>query len=329
MKSMTGFGRSTNRLSKGDSPKKARASKSSRPAALAGEQSSALAGEQLNVLAGELDISLKSVNGRYLEIRFHLPREYAALENEFKSIIASVMTRGTVDVYVNRSRSNRGAEIKVDTALARHWLESYRKLGRELKVKGEPDLEMLSRIPEIFEVDHHSDLNESEIKLAKRLLEEAVEACDRERSREGQALENELSGLCARLEKLAEQADALKTEAQTELERRLRDRLQENLTKRGFEGRVDDQRVAQEVVMYLDRADISEELTRLREHLKAYRQLLKNKDPQGKKLDFYAQELLREVNAIGSKSHITKLTSLVVEAKTVVEKIREQVQNVE
>jgi uncharacterized protein (TIGR00255 family) len=109
------------------------------------------------------------------------------------------------------------------------------------------------------------------------------------------------------------------------LERRYRDRLQ----KLGFSGVLDDQRIAQEIVMQLDRADVSEELTRLKEHLKAYRQLLSSQESHGKKLDFYAQELLREVNTIGSKSQIAKLTGLVVDAKTVVEKIREQVQNVE
>jgi uncharacterized protein (TIGR00255 family) len=266
---------------------------------------------------------------RYLEIRFHMPREYAAIESEFKSALSRVFSRGTLDVYVNRRMSSSAPEIRVNKALAKNWVDSYRELAKSLKLSGSPSLDLLSRIPEIFQVEDRPDLSEEEIKLAKTLLSEAADGCDKERLREGQSIEIDLTSLCTRLENLAEQAESIKGEAQIELEKRLRDRLEDNLNKRGFEGKVDDQRVAQEVVMYLDRADISEEITRLREHLKAYRQLLKSKESQGKKLDFYAQELLREVNTIGSKSHIAKLTSLVVEAKTCVERIREQVQNVE
>jgi len=177
----------------------------------------------------------------------------------------------------------------------------------------------------VLQVEEREEVSEAEKEAVFKLVSEAMMACDRERRREGQALEAELQRLCARLEDLVGRMEALKAEANADLERRYRERLQ----KLGFEGRVDDQRIAQEIVIQLDRADISEEMVRLREHVKAYRELLKSQEPQGKKLDFYAQELLREVNTIGSKSHIAKLTSLVVDAKTVVEKIREQVQNAE
>jgi uncharacterized protein (TIGR00255 family) len=299
MKSMTGFGRSNSHTS----------------------------GKNAGV---ELEISVKAVNGRYLDIRFHLPREYAPLESEFKSILAETFSRGTLDVYVNRSRTGGAApEIKVNKALAKSWLEGYRELAKVLKLKAAPDLELLSRVPEIFEVDNRFAVAELEKKLALKLLREAADGCTAERIREGQGLEKELGELCARLETIAEKAEALKTVAKAELEKRMLGRLHEHLQKLGYEGKVDEQRIAQEVVIGLDRTDISEELMRLRAHLKAYRQLLKSATPEGKKLDFYAQELLREINTIGSKSHIAELTSLVVDAKTLVEKIREQVQNAE
>jgi uncharacterized protein (TIGR00255 family) len=276
-----------------------------------------------------LDISVKAVNGRYLDLRFHLPREYAPFESELKSMLTKIFTRGTIDVYVNRTRSTTASEIRVNTDLARKWYESYQTLNRELHLKAEPSFELFTRIPELFEVQSQSEIGDEEKALVRSLLEQAARGCDQERLREGKALASELENLCGRLEQLSEEIVALKSEAVAELERRLRDRLQEHLQKLGFEGKVDDQRIAQEIVIHVDRADISEELTRLREHLKAYRQLLKSAEPQGKKLDFYAQELLREVNTIGSKSHIAKLTAFVVEAKSLVEKIREQVQNVE
>lgn len=273
----------------------------------------------------ELEVSIRAVNGRFLEVRLHLPREYAGLESDLKTVVGKRFARGTVDVYVNRARTAVSSEIAVNTELAKKWLEGYQKLGKALKLKAEPTLELLTRVPDVMKIEDRSEATEVEKKLLKKLVAEATDACDQERVREGKALAADLQGLCLKLEKLSEQMFESRAEANAELDKRLRDRLQ----KLGFKGIVDDHRIAQEVMMQLDRADISEELTRLREHVKAYRQLLKSEQPEGKKLDFYAQELLREVNTIGSKSQVAKLTSLVVDAKTIVEKIREQVQNAE
>lgn len=311
---MTGFGRSTNRTATaqpdGGKTKKAKARRE----------------PQL-----ELDIAVKAVNGRYLDIRFHLPREYTGLEGEFKSILAATFKRGTLDIYVNRRSSEEGAaRVRVNHALAKSWLDSYRELGRALKIKAaSPSLDLLTRLPEVFSVEEMAEIAEAEVALAKKILGDAAAACDQERKREGKALADELERLCARLEEIGEEAQALKEEAKAELENRTLGRLREHLKKLGFDGKFDEQRIAQEIVITLDRVDIAEELQRLREHLRAYRKLLKSSESEGKKLDFYAQELLREINTIGSKSHIASLTSLVVEAKTLVERIREQVQNVE
>jgi uncharacterized protein (TIGR00255 family) len=300
MKSMTGYGRSSNRSSDKKASKK-------NPSSIA------------------LDVSIRSVNGRFLETRLHLPREYVGLESDIKSIVARHFSRGTVDVYVNRSRSEVSSEINVNRKLAVKWLKGYRELGAALKLKEEPSLELLAKVPDIFKFEDRAEATDAETKLVKKLTEASAQACAQEREREGRALAAELQRLCSRLERLVDEMETLRAEANADLEKRYKDRLQ----KLGFKGIVDDQRIAQEIVMQLDRAEISEELTRLREHLKAYSQLLKTEESQGKKLDFYAQELLREVNTIGSKSQVAKLTSLVVDAKTVVEKIREQVQNVE
>lgn len=310
MKSMTGFGRSSHRTV--ETPK------------LSARAKSKAAAEP------EIDISIRSVNGRYLELRFHIPREYAGLESEFKSILSETFTRGTLDIYVNRKASGT-QKLKVDSELAKQWLDGYRQLAKDLKLDADISLETIARAPEVIVVSQSQDseVSEAEKKIARKVLRAAAEACDNERVREGKSLKAELTRLTSRLEKIAFTMENLKAEAGQELERRYRERLGEGLKKFGAGQGVDDQRIAQEIVMQLDRGDIAEELTRLREHLKAYQQLLVATEPQGKKLDFYAQELLREVNTIGSKSHIARLTSLVVEAKTIVEKIREQVQNAE
>lgn len=280
--------------------------------------------------AAEIDISIRAVNGRFLEMRFHLPREYSGLESDFKSSLSKIFSRGTVDIYVNRTSTTKHASISANTELAREWVDAYSKLGQSLNLPGQPSLDWVARLPDVMTVKESGDLSPDEATEAKALLLKAAEACDTERLREGAALKAELEKHLSFLEQFAAQVESLKGEANSQLEKRYRDRLAAGLQKYGTGGvQVDEQRLAQEIVIQLDRADISEEIQRLTEHIKAYRQLLKSGEPQGKKLDFYAQELLREVNTIGSKSHIAKLTSLVVEAKTLVERIREQVQNCE
>ena len=275
----------------------------------------------------ELDIAIRAVNGRYLELRFHLPREYAGFENEMKALVAKTFARGTVDVYINRVRATGPSQINVlvNSSLAQRWIQSFEDLGRQLNLEAKATLEQVIRVPDVLQIEQKPAVSEAEQQELMMLLKRVVAAADGERQREGAALAVELNMLCEKLDVLSHTVETFKTEANAELEKRFKDRL----AKLGFEGKVDDQRLAQEIVMQIDRSDVSEEITRLREHLVAYRQLLVSAEPQGKKLDFYAQELLREVNTIGSKSHIVKLTGLVVEAKTLVEKIREQVQNVE
>lgn len=303
MKSMTGFGRVSNRTKRD------------------------LRG--INEGQAEIDVSVRAVNGRYLEMRFHLPREYAGLEADFKSTLTKTFSRGTIDIYVNRTAPTSHAKVEVNTELAGEYVKAHGALAKATNLKGEPSIEWLTRAPDVLTVKQSDELTDEEATEAKRLVMAAAEACDQERVREGQALSSELEKHLSALEKLANEFVSLKSEANAELERRYREKLAAGLQKFAAGGQIDEQRIAQEIVIQLDRADISEEIQRLTEHVKAYRALMKNPEPQGKKLDFYAQELLREVNTIGSKSHIAKLTSLVVEAKTVVERIREQVQNCE
>ncbi|HVK61368.1 MAG TPA: YicC/YloC family endoribonuclease [Bdellovibrionales bacterium] len=302
MKSMTGFGRSSTRA------KTAKSSSNGTP---------------------EINVSVRTVNGRFLEVRTHMPREFAALETDFKATISKYFSRGTIDLFINRKASTANAKVSVNSDLAKEWLKGVRSLAKELKLAKEPSLETILQIPELVTFDQDAEPNEAEKKLVKKLVEEAVEACDAERAREGKSLQAELAKLCKQLEALVEQMQTLKTEANRELEKRYRDRLKDGFAKLGLGGDIDQQRIAQEMVIQLDRSDIGEELVRLTEHLRAYKVLIAGQDAQGKKLDFYAQELLREVNTIGSKSQITKLTALVVDAKTIVERIREQVQNAE
>lgn len=275
----------------------------------------------------ELEVNVRAVNGRFLEMRLHLPREYAPLESALKKQLSSIFVRGTVDVYVLRKLKTQAQtkKISVQQDIAAEYLKGLKKLKSSLKLNDEVRLDTIVRLPDVVRVEEQTGLTPSEKSLVEKAFKKAAESCDEERSREGSSLNKELTKQLQVLEKLVGSFTSVRENANDELEKRFKDRLD----KLGFEGKVDPQRLAQEIIMQLDRTDINEELARLKEHVGAYQQLLESSEPQGKKMDFYAQELLREVNTIGSKSHVAKLTSLVVEAKTVVERIREQVQNVE
>jgi uncharacterized protein (TIGR00255 family) len=275
----------------------------------------------------ELEISLKSVNGRFLDVRLHSPREYTSFESEIKKLITEKLARGTVDVYIQRRLKPAAIkrQVIVQSDLAQTYLTALKKLGKDLKIKGAPTLDMIVRLPDILKIEETSQLVSGEKELVLQVLSEAVKGIDSERKREGSALREELRRQLGRLSELHGDFKKNAAQAAHELAKRFRDRL----TKLGFEGQLEDARMAQEIVVQADRADIAEEIVRLGEHLVAYTELLKSNEAQGKKMDFYAQELLREVNTIGSKSQVAALTAAVVEAKTVVERIREQVQNIE
>ncbi len=276
----------------------------------------------------DLQVSIKTVNGRFLESRFHLPREYQAFESDLKKIIGSVVRRGTLDIYVHRhgSMAPEPFKVVVREAVAKEWMAGIARLTRQLDIK---NVQMTPRevamLPQVLDLVEQPGRIQTEKALLLKLVRKAVAALDSSRIREGKALHRELNRQLKRLNQIALKMASLQDRAQHELRARLLQRYESlNLKKP-----VDEQRLAQEVSILTDRADITEEIVRLREHLKVCMQLLKSTKPEGKRLEFYIQELLRESNTIGSKSYVTELTALVVEAKTLIESFKEQVMNVE
>lgn len=274
-----------------------------------------------------IEVSIRSVNGRFLETRFHLPREYVALESELKRTLGGYLQRGTVDVYISRrlrSTSSK-SQIHINDALAKKYFTAYKHLSKELGLPFNVHLESLARLPEVVKVEESYDLIGGEDKLLKKVFLAACKNCDKERTREGSALRKDLGGLLVALEKQVKTISNLRGEANAQLQEKFEQKIKARL--KGND--IDPNRLSQEIVIQLERADINEELSRLAEHIKNYRQLVSSNSTEGKKLDFYTQELLREVNTIGSKSQVAKITQAVVEAKTLIERLREQVQNVQ
>jgi uncharacterized protein (TIGR00255 family) len=274
-----------------------------------------------------VEVSIRSVNGRFLETRFHLPREFVSHEAELKKILGQSLLRGTVDVFVSRRVKNRSSkvELQVNSGLAKKYLSAYRQLSKDLKVDYHAHLESLVRLPEVVKLEETFELFPGEEQVLKKAFTQACKNCSKERIREGQSLRKDLQGLLVQLEKQIKIISGLREEANLQLQERFEQKIRSRL--KGAE--IDPARISQEIVIQLEKADINEELARLAEHIKNYGQLVASERAEGKKLDFYTQELLREVNTIGSKSQVAKITHAVVEAKTLIERLREQVQNVQ
>lgn len=274
-----------------------------------------------------VEVSIRAVNGRFLETRFHLPREFVAHEGELKKTLSQSLHRGTIDIFVSRRVKSSAAKavMTVNDGLAKKYVNAYKHLSKELSLPYQVHLEALARLPEVIKVEDTYELLPGEEKILKKAFAEACKNCDRERVREGKALRKDLEKLLISLEKQVKAISELREEANTQLQEKFEQKIRARL--KGND--LDPARLSQEIVIQLEKADINEELSRLSEHIKNYRQLVGSQQAEGKKLDFYTQELLREVNTIGSKSQVAKITQAVVEAKTLIERLREQVQNVQ
>ncbi len=272
-----------------------------------------------------LAAEVRCVNGRPLDVRVRLPRELAEFEAALREIAARAFGRGQVDLSIRVPVESLGGQVAVDLEAARGYLAGAERLERELGVGGPLTAEALLRLPGVA-VTQEPDSAGEEVGVA--LAEAVAAACAAAaemRAREGESLDTELrrrlAGVAERVEEIAGQAD--------EIQKGLRERLDKRLASIAPQIEVDPARFEQEVVLYADRMDVTEEIVRLRSHLAQFRETLDEAGPVGRKLEFLIQELGREVNTIGSKAGQAPLTRNVVEMKTELEKLREQVLNIE
>ena len=277
--------------------------------------------------AGEaLTVELRSVNGKFCEVKPRLPRELSSLETELVKTVKARLHRGVIDVFVRReSASGRGMVPQVDLALAAAYAKALRELKSELGLAGEPSIQDLAQMQGVISLGETAADPLAMGTALQSALAAALEGLEEMRRREGEALARDLLGRLATLEKGA-QAIARLAPAQVEAAReRLNARIAE-LT-RGVP--LDPARLAQEVALIADRTDVAEELTRLASHLDQARGLVSADVPAGRKLEFLVQEVNREINTIGSKSQYAAIASQVVDLKAELERVREQIQNVE
>ena len=275
-----------------------------------------------------LDISVKSVNGRYLDVRVHLPKKYISLESDIQKIAKKHFNRGTVDIFVQRSTENTASSLSVrfQVKAATEWVHELRKVLKTLKIHGDISArDLLSHAPNFMTVDEDTELPNKEKQQILKTLEQAIVNCASAREKEGQFLKKLGLEYMQDLTKFRDQLLKLRDQLVAEAAQKMQDRIAKIMGKI----ELDPQRVLQEVAHLVERSDIEEELQRFGEHIKNVVLLFKEVSAQGKKLDFYAQELLREINTIGSKSQSAKITEIVVGTKNTIEQLREQIKNIE
>ena len=274
-----------------------------------------------------LIVEIRSVNHRYGEISIRLPRHCYHLEQEVKKTVAERLKRGKIEVSIQEDKAG-GATVAptLNLALARGYLEAFRTLKEELALEGEPTLPLVAAQRDVFVMREEAAAGEEELQgMLLATVRHAVSVHEEMRKREGVALLEDFLARRAVLTRLMEQIEKRAPTVVAEHAIRLRERLRQLLG----DTTLDEARLFQEVALMADRSDISEEIVRFMSHHQQVDEALTCGEPVGRKMDFLLQEMNREVNTIGSKANDGPLASLVVELKAELEKIREQVQNIE
>ena len=271
-------------------------------------------------------VEMRAVNHRYLDINQRMPKSLMSLEEKMKKIITQSVSRGKIDVFITyQSFLKEDLEVHYNQHLAQQYADALRKMGQEFQLVGHPTVSLLSGFPDVLFTKEKEESMEEIWPQLKRALEDALSSFMEMKEREGEALKKDLLLKADTIHGYVEQIKAKDLLVIPRYKLRLEERIATLLDTIP----VDEQRLALEVALYTDKASIDEEITRLDSHMDQMARFLQEEEPIGRKLDFLAQEMNREANTMASKSVDLEITNLVLQIKNEIEKIREQMQNIE
>ena len=274
----------------------------------------------------EISFEIRSVNNRYLDTNIRLPRIYGYLEEKIKKAIQKKAARGKVDAFLTVERpAGETAEIVLDEALAAQYVGALRKIAANHGLRDDISVSSVARFSDIFSKKVKEDDEDAVWNAVETVVEKALDAFLAMREKEGENLFRDLDARLDKMEQILEQIKAHSATALAEYREKLETRLKEYLA----DTQIDESRLLTEVGIIADKIDTGEEITRLGSHIGQFRKLIRQDTPSGRTMDFLTQELNREVNTIGSKCSQLEVTALVIEAKNEIERIREQIQNIE
>jgi uncharacterized protein (TIGR00255 family) len=270
---------------------------------------------------------VRSVNNRFIEVNTRLPKFLSALELPLKKLIKSKCARGSFDLFLTLEKEDAASadlEIKPNLGLATQYFEAFKKIKDELGLAGDMPIEALLGVKDIIKTEPLT-LDTSQEEMIRETVEEAMSALINMRQEEGNNLQKDLAGRLQDIHQLVQTIQERQPVVLEEYRNRLNDKIK-TLTE-GLE--LDETRLAQETALMADRCDISEEITRLGSHFEQFNSMFEKAGPIGRKMEFVTQEINRETNTIGSKSVDYQVSQSVIEIKSLLEKIREQIQNIE
>ena len=273
----------------------------------------------------QLTIEIKSVNHRFLDIAFRMPRNLMFLEDPARKAISARLARGHVDVFMTyRNLRTDARKVLVDRALFQAYADALDSVA-DFGLRDDRTLMSVARMPDVMTVTEADEDQAAVLALMEETMGAALEQLTAMRLREGESMKRDLLGRVDAIERMTAAVEARYPQTVEDYTRRLRASVQELLG----DAAVDETRLLMEVAVMADRSAIAEETVRLRSHVQQLRALCAQEDPIGRRVDFIIQELNREVNTISSKSQDIPITQLTVEMKAEIEKLREQVQNIE
>lgn len=274
----------------------------------------------------EYSVEIKSVNNRYSDVLIKTPRNLSFLEETIKKLISNSIVRGKVEVFITfANNSDKGRNIAINSELAKKYIEEMKKLAEETNINSNIEVIDVMKMPDVL----NTKLDEEDEKIITEELvqctNEAIKSFIEMRETEGEKIKEDLEErakfISEKIDKINSISTGLVKEYIVKLERRVNELLKPNL--------IDEARLAQEIVLYSDKCSVEEEITRMRSHISQFLNLLNKDTSNGKRIDFLIQEMNRETNTIGSKANNLDITNYVVDIKTELENIREQIQNIE
>lgn len=271
-------------------------------------------------------VEIKSVNSRYSDFSIKMPRVYTFLEDSIRKAASARINRGKVDIYVNvESSGEDDSVVKVNTALAQEYLSGLHTLSRELDISSNATAETFLRIPDVFTVDKAPEDDALITQAVLSALSEALDGFDTMRTSEGEKLAKDLREHLAFIANATGEVEKRSPEIVTEYRAKIEERMRDILGSATY----DETRLLTEVAIFADKVNVNEETVRLRSHVAQFTQMLDEGGSVGRKIDFLIQEMNREINTIGSKSNDLDVARIVIDVKAEIEKLREQIQNVE
>lgn len=274
----------------------------------------------------EYTVEIKSVNNRYSDISIKMPRNISFLEDTVRKLISNSITRGKVEVFVSfTNNSDKGRNIELNYDLAKNYIEAMKKLAEETSINSNIEVIDVVRLPDVLNTTLDQEGENIITKELTKTVSEAITNFIKMREIEGEKIKEDLQERIESVSEKINQINSISTGLVSEyivkLEKRVNELLKPNV--------VDENRLAQEIVIYSDKCSVEEEITRMKSHISQFLNLLEQTNSNGKRIDFLIQEMNRETNTIGSKANNLQITNYVVDIKTELENIREQIQNIE